>query len=366
MARVFVSPARYVQGQNVLFDHIDLIKDLGNRVLLLADDVVWDIVGKKYAEAMEKEGIAVYREPFNGEASDSEVARVVEIGKQEESDVVIGLGGGKAIDAAKGIADDLGAATVIAPTIASTDAPTSALSVMYSDEGNFTNYRFYKKNPDLVLLDTQVIANAPASFLADGIADASATYVEARANTQSNSTTMAGGLQTIAAVAIAEACRDTLFEYGKQAIAAVEQNVVTKAVEDIVEACTLLSGIGFESSGLSGAHAIHNGFTAVDGPVHVKTHGQKVAYGVLVQLFIENADKWILDEYIEFYQSLGLPTTMAEVNLDQHSEEDLLAIGKQATAEGETIHSMVERPSAEDVVAAIKGVDSYVRTNFPQ
>lgn len=364
MERVFISPSRYVQGKDVLLNRIDLIENLGSSVLLLADDTVWEIVGKDFAKALEDAGLKVYREPFNGEASDNEVARVVKIGQEEGSDIVIGLGGGKAIDAAKGIADDLGAATVIAPTIASTDAPTSALSVMYSDDGNFTNYRFYKKNPDLVLVDTQIIANAPARFLADGIADASATYVEARANTQSNSSTMAGGKQTIAAVAIAEACRDTLFQYSQQALAAVEENLVTKAVEDVVEACTLLSGIGFESSGLAGAHAIHNGFTAVDGPVHEKSHSEKVAYGVLVQLYLENAPKEVLDQYIRFYQSIDMPTTMAEVNLDQHSEEDLIAISKQATAEGETIHSMVENPSADDVLAAIKAVDSYVRNNF--
>lgn len=366
MVREFISPSRYVQGKNVLFERIDLIKNLGDKVLLLADDTVWDIVGQDFARVMEAEGLEVYREPFNGEASDEEVDRVAKLGQGKGSNIVIGLGGGKAIDAAKGIADEIGAATIITPTIASTDAPTSALSVMYSEDGNFTGYRFYKKNPDLVLVDTQVIANAPASFLADGIADASATYVEARANTQSNSTTMAGGRQTIAAVAIAEACRDTLFEYAHQALAAVEENIVTKAVEDIVEACTLLSGIGFESSGLSGAHAIHNAFTAVEGPVHEKTHGEKVAYGVLVQLYLENAPKEVLDKYIEFYQSINMPTTMAEINLDQHPIEDLETIGQAATAEGETIHSMVENPSPTDVVAAIKAVDSYVRRNFPR
>lgn len=364
MVRIFSSPSRYVQGKNVLFDRVDLVKELGDKVLLLADDTVWKIVGEKYVNELEKQGLSVYREAFNGEASENEINRVVKIGKEKSSNVVIGLGGGKAIDSAKAIAEDLGAATVIAPTIASTDAPTSALSVIYSDNGNFESYRLYKKNPDLILMDSQVIANAPASFLADGIADASATLVEARSNTRSESTTMAGGKQTIAAQAIAEVCRDTLFSYSTKALAAVKENLVTPAVEKIIEANTLLSGLGFESAGLSGAHAIHNGFTAVHGAIHEKTHGEKVAYGVLVQLMLEDVDKKELDEYIEFYQSIGMPTTMAELNLDQYSDEDLLAIGKQATAEGETIHAMIEKPTAEDVVDAIKAVDSYVRNYF--
>lgn len=364
MPRVFISPLRYVQGPNVLVERVDLIADLGSNVLMLADDFVWDLIGKDYASALEEAGLSVYREPFEGECSRNEIARVVEIGKEQGVDVVIGLGGGKAIDSCKAIADDLGAGTVVAPTIASSDAPTSALSVIYTDDGNFESYRFYKKNPDLVIVDSQIIANAPVSFLRDGIGDASATYVEAMATKRSDSTTMAGGRQTLAAVAIAETSRKVLFEKSKLALSAVEAGVVTEALEDVIEANTLLSGLGFESSGLSGAHAIHNALTAIEGPVHEKTHGEKVAYGVLTQLFLENADAKLIDEYIEFYQSIGLPTTLAEVNLDQISEEEFYAIGEKAIAEGETSESMVQDLTPKKVVEALKGVDIYVRTAY--
>ncbi len=132
MIREFQSPASYIQGKGVILERIDAIKDLGTKVLMLADDDVWEIIGEEYADAMKEEGIDVYREPFNGEASESEIERVGEIGKEQESEVVIGLGGGKAIDSAKAIADDLEISVAVVPTIASTDAPTSALSVIYS------------------------------------------------------------------------------------------------------------------------------------------------------------------------------------------------------------------------------------------
>lgn len=105
MAKIFASPSHYVQGKNVLFDRIDLVKQLGNKILLLADDTVWKIVGEKYASELKKEGLDVYREAFNGEASENEIKRVVNIGKEKSSNVVIGLGGGKAIDSAKAIAE---------------------------------------------------------------------------------------------------------------------------------------------------------------------------------------------------------------------------------------------------------------------
>src|SRR5690625_5751226 len=105
----------------------------------------------------------------------------------------MGVGGGKTLDTSKAIADILEVSVIIVPSTASTDAPTSALSVIYNDEGIFESYQFYDKNPDLVLVDTSVVAGAPARLFSSGIADAMATWVEARATIKSRGTTMAGG-----------------------------------------------------------------------------------------------------------------------------------------------------------------------------
>ena len=155
----------------------------------------------------------------------------------------------------------------------------------------FEKYIFYSKNPDLVLVDSAVIAKAPKRLLASGIADGLATWVEARAVMQANGVTMLGDRQTLAGNAIAKKCEEILFADGLQAIAACEAQVVTPALENIIEANTLLSGLGFESAGLAAAHAIHNGFTALSGDIHHLTHGEKVAYGTLTQLFLENRPK---------------------------------------------------------------------------
>ncbi|HEM3118789.1 TPA: glycerol dehydrogenase [Streptococcus suis] len=358
--KVFASPSRYIQGKHVLFQGAEAIGKLGTKPLILCDDLVYGVVGEKFLSYLVEEGMQVHRVAFNGEASDKEIHRVVEIGKEQASDVVIGLGGGKTIDSAKAIADLLGVPVVIAPTIASTDAPTSALSVIYSEEGAFERYIFYKKNPDLVLVDTAIICQAPPRLLASGIADGLATWVEARAILQSNGTTMAGVGQTLAGIAIAQTCEQTLFEYGLQAMASCEAKVVTAALENIVEANTLLSGLGFESAGLAAAHAIHNGFTALEGDIHHLTHGEKVAYGTLTQLFLENRPKEELEKYIRFYQALNLPTTLEELHLADASYEDLLKVGQQATIEGETIHGMPFAISAEDVAEALMAVDYYV------
>lgn len=360
--KVFASPSRYVQGKGVLTTGLEHIQKLGEHPLVLCDDIVWDIVGKQFVSDMEQVGLQVLRVHFNGESSTNEVNRIVAIGKEAHVDAVIGLGGGKTIDTAKAVSDELQTATIIVPTIASTDAPTSALSVIYTEDGAFEKYIFYKKNPDLVLVDTAVIAKAPTRLLASGIADALATWVEGRAVIKNNGATMAGGTPTLAAEAIAQKCEETLFTYGLQAIEANRVGVATEALEYIVEANTLLSGIGFESCGLAAAHAIHNGFTALHGPIHDLTHGEKVAYGTLTQLFLENQPCEVLDKYIRFYQALGLPTTLAELKLENASYEDILKVGQQATIEGETIHGMPFTVTAEDVAAAILAVDAYVKS----
>ncbi|HEL1168966.1 TPA: glycerol dehydrogenase [Streptococcus equi subsp. zooepidemicus] len=358
--KVFASPSRYIQGKNALFTNSDIIKKLGQKPVLLCDDIVYSIVGERFEGYLSEHGLPPVHVAFNGEASDNEINRVVAIARENDNDVIIGLGGGKTIDSAKAIADILEIPVIIAPTIASTDAPTSALSVIYTDEGAFEKYIFYAKNPELVLVDTQVICQAPKRLLASGIADGLATWVEARAVMQKNGDTMAGGNQTLAGLAIAEACERTLFADGLKAMVSCEKKVVTPALENVIEANTLLSGLGFESAGLAAAHAIHNGFTALTGDIHHLTHGEKVAYGTLTQLFLENKSREEIDRYIDLYQAIGMPTTLKEMHLDTATEEDFLKIGRQATMAGETIHQMPFTITAEDVAAALVAVDAYV------
>ena len=320
--RIFASPSRYIQGENALFENAKSMLDLGNHPILLCDQLVYDIVGKRFEDYLHRYGFHIVLALFNGEASDNEINRVVALAEKENCDSIIGLGGGKTIDSAKAIADLIEKPVIIAPTIASTDAP----------------------------------------LLASGIADGLATWVEARAVMQANGKTMLGQQQTLAGVAIAKKCEETLFADGLQAMAACEAKVVTPALENIVEANTLLSGLGFESGGLAAAHAIHNGFTALTGDIHHLTHGEKVAYGTLVQLFLENRPKEELDKYIEFYKKIGMPTTLKEMHLDQVGYDDLIKVGKQATMEGETIHQMPFNISPSDVAQAIIAVDAYVNS----
>ena len=151
-----------------------------------------------------------------------------------------------------------------------------------------------------VIIDSEIIANAPVRFLVSGMGDAMATLFEAKANAASNSPNYicqeAGSFRrTKVAMKIAELCYDTILEYGVAAKIANEQHVVTEALEAVIEANTLMSGLGFENTACACAHAVGDGITAT--PNGTKTlHGEKVAFGTLCELVAENAPSEIVEE----------------------------------------------------------------------
>jgi glycerol dehydrogenase len=279
---------------------------------------------------------------------------------EQRSQAIVGAGGGKVLDTARAVAADLGLPVVNCPTVASSDAPCSALSVIYSDEGAVLELRLYRRNPDLVLVDTQVIAQSPPRLLVAGMGDALSTWFEAQTCAEGNVRNMRGGASSQSALALAELCYRTLLRDGADALSALRSQTPTPALERLVEANTLLSGLGFESSGLAAAHAIHNGLAAVP-ETRAYLHGEKVAYGVLVQLILEKRPGSVLDEVLGFANRVGLPTTLAEIGLAEVSSEMLDRIAVRSTAPGETIHNEPFAVEPGMVREAIRAADALGR-----
>lgn len=355
MENIILSPTKYIQGANSLSN---IAKYAKKNAFIIADNFVMSLTENIIMESFKKENLTTTFEIFNGECSKNEINRLKEVLKEKKSEIVIGVGGGKTLDTAKALAYYSNLPLVIVPTIASTDAPCSALSVLYTDDGVFDEYLILPNNPNIVLMDTEIIAKAPARLLASGMGDALATYFEARACERSGALNMGGGLPTKASMALAKLCFDTLISDGEKAMFAAQKCVCTKAVENIIEANTYLSGIGFESGGLAAAHAIHNGLTALE-ECHDLYHGEKVAFGTLVQLFLENAPMEEIDEVLFFCKNIGLPTSLEDLGVNSIERERLLEVAKLACAPGETIHNMPFEVTPEKVVAAILAADNY-------
>ena len=187
--------------------------------------------------------------------------------------------------------------------------------------------------------------------------DALATWFEAKACAASGVKNMRGGASTISALALAELCYKTLLADGVAALDALAAREATPALERLVEANTLLSGLGFESSGLAAAHAIHNGLTGI-AETHPYMHGEKVAFGVLAQLMLESQPQPVIEEVLSFSASVGLPLTLADIGMHDVERGTLEQIARRSTAPGETIHNEPFSVSSKSVVAALRAANS--------
>jgi glycerol dehydrogenase len=355
-----ISPSKYIQGENELCNLGGYVLEFSEKALLVASKIDQARVQPLLDDAMGKNPFAIFYGGFLEECTRKEIERMIGIAQKNECGVIIGLGGGKALDTAKAAAHIMKKPVIIVPTIAATDAPTSKLAIIYSEKGEFEEYFHLHKNPDIVLVDTDVIAKAPTRFLVSGMGDALSTYFEARSCIRSGANNMSGGKSTKAAFAIAKTCYETLLAEAQKAKTACDLNVVTPALENIVEANILLSGLGFESSGLAACHSVHDGLTVLEATHHFY-HGEKVAFGVVVHLVLENAPKEEVDQVIAFNKSVGLPTCLKDLNIQDAKKGELMKVAEAACAPGETIYNMPFPVTPELVYAAIIVADRLGR-----
>ena len=382
MRKAFICPTKYVQGENELLNLGYFVKTFGKKALLIADPFALGLVKDKLAATEKQYGIELITagDIFKGECSRNVVKKLQEFAKANKCACTIGLGGGKAIDTSKCVA--AGNPLIICPTIAATDAPTSHSAVLYTDDHEFDDYAYFRQSPSVVLIDLNVIANAPVRFLVSGMGDALSTYFEARANFKSVSNVNAGlpcganrakgtllGYGTHTAEAIGELCYKNLITDGYKAMIACKEHAVTEAFEKIVETNILLSGLGFESGGLAAAHAIHDGLTVVHDIHACKMHGEIVAFGTLCQLVLENSPEEELFEVLDFCDTVGLPMCLEDLMTDKNgnvirsalTDEELKAVAEKTCIPDESIHNMPFKVTTDMVIAAIKTADKLGR-----
>lgn len=348
--RAFGGPHLYVQGPDALAELPARIAALGARPFVVADAVVKGLLGPRLRGLLGPEATFA---TFGGECTAGEIDRLSAAARQAGADVVLGVGGGKAIDTAKGVRMALGGPVVIVPTIASNDSPTSRLAVLYTPDHVLAEVRLMATNPDVVLVDTAVIARAPARFLAAGIGDALSKKFEVEQCARAGGTNFFKARPTELALAIADRCYAIIRADGAAALAAVRQQVPDAALERVVEACILLSGLAFESGGLSIAHALTRGFSAVP-QLAGALHGEQVALGLLAQLVAEGRDEAFLADLKAFYAAIGLPVRLADLGVSDPGAAARIADISWRTAP--YIRNFTPELSAERLEAAVAAV----------
>lgn len=359
--RAFACPPRYYQGPGEIAHLEEAVRDFGNRAFAVITPSFYERLSRELKEQFEAAGSHMICERFGGQTSMKELERLTQIARKNPVDVVIGIGGGKAMDAGKYVGIQTGAAIVTVPTIVSTDAPTSALSATYTETGEHAGSIYYKRNPNVVLVDSAIVVKAPVRYFVSGMGDALSTYFEAKAHVDSHTKNRVGkGYQTpLAAMALSRLCFTTLMEQGRKALADVRAGKLTDAVEAIIEVNTLLSGIGVESAGCAGAHSLNSGFSSLAGCQHA-THGEIVAFGTLCELVLEAWPKETIKQVLAFCQDVGLPVTLEQIGLDATEPKALHQAAHKAMG---TKHIGAENvPVSEDLlVEAILKADALGR-----
>lgn len=324
MLKMMGFPGEYIQGTHALA-HIGEIaaKHDFKHLSIIYDPATEGHILQKVTNSLDQNGITFHRFKFNGECTYATIEQLYQNIAEHPSDAMIALGGGKALDTAKGVSKQLNLPIIICPTIASSDAPTSRLIIVYDENHQVQTVEKTRRNPDIVLVDLDTIVHAPARFFAAGIGDAISKMFEASQCKKS------GGLNSFStpplntALLLAESTYSNLISYGKAAYEDVQKQKISPAVERVVESTVLISGLGFESGGLSLAHALIRGLTAVP-EFAGKLHGELVAYGTVVQALLENRDHEFMLQLIHFLRSVNLPTNTTEMGYTQTLSDEML------------------------------------------
>lgn len=358
MNHIACFPGKYIQGRGTVMELESLISLFGSKAIILASPTAKAFLPEKFLQPPLSSLIS--QAGFSGECTEGEVRHLTDRIRREKVDVLVGMGGGKAIDTAKIAADRAGVPVIVVPTIASTDAPCSGCAVSYTSDGVFEKVHYQRANPAVVLVDMDIMAKAPSRFLVAGMGDALATWFEARSCAATSSVNECGGISTNAGRLIAELCYDLLLEYGLQAKHDNDAGLVSEALGHIVEANILLSGIGFESGGLAAAHAIHNGLTPLP-ETHAYYHGEKVAFGLLTGLHLTGAPVHECDEVYGFCKAVGLPLTLDGIGVSAADKDALMQVAHKSVEPGSSIHHEGPGISPEMVYDAMLQADAYGR-----
>jgi glycerol dehydrogenase len=363
LSRGFGSPGKYIQGQGELNNLSKYTDVYGKNISVVIDGFLFDDIKERIGKIYQEDRNINFVK-FGGECSVREINRFKLESEEFESNVIIGIGGGKTLDTAKAVSGELSIPVIIIPTSASTDAPTSALTVIYTDEGIHSDFICHKKNPDIVLVDTDIICKAPVRLLVSGMGDALATYFEALANEASDTANYVGEgyRRTKLGMMIAKLSYDTLIEKGLHAKIAAENGCCTEAFEDVVEANILLSGLGFENTGCAGAHGIHTGLTELP-EANPYFHGEKVAFGTLCQLVLENKSSKLIDEVMDFCVSVGLPVTLGELGIEDN-DDNIRIVAEHSVKEILSEPFTITKESVFNSIKTANGLGKMFKNQF--
>lgn len=355
-----VAPAQVLRGSQALEQAGGVIAHLGSRPMVVGGDRTLAIAQHRLQPVLEQ--LQVAQADYGSDCSEAGLASLRQAVIAHQADLIIGVGGGKALDAAKLLADQQQLPVVTVPTSAATCAAWTALSNVYSEQGAFLYDVSLARCPDLLILDYELIQTAPQHTLVAGIGDAIAKWYEASVSSGNSEQTL-----IIAAVQQARVLRDILFQKSAAALQEPGSAVWREVVDATVLLAGVIGGLGGAQCRTVAAHAVHNGLTHL--PIHSSIHGEKVAYGILVQLRLEEMVQGnqlatsARQQLLKFYAEIGLPQTLGDLGLGNITLAELQKAVEIAVNPNSDIHRLPFKVVPEQLMAAMVSTTAPTNSN---
>jgi glycerol dehydrogenase len=354
---LLTAPVQYISGPETLDDCGRFIVEWGRNVLVSGGKKALKSVESKLFPALEAVGVKYEVNHFTGECSDENIAVLVDKAQRMGLDAIIGVGGGKSLDAAKRAAEICHVPVICIPTIAATCAAASVLAVIYTEEGVHKKDHYLEKSPNLVLVDTEIIANAPFEYFESGILDSLSKWYEGKAAFKGISDP---DIFTSSALKLAALLNEIMEKEAVNAVQAVKRGQATAAVTKITDLniylAAVIQGIGKKTRGAA-AHAIHAGLSVIP-QSHAILHGYKVGYGIMALLLMEKAELAEIERVVRFFRELDLEPSFKGLGLPY--DMDLIRQVAQKAVLADPMKNMPFEVRAERVIAAMGQVEEVI------
>lgn len=342
-------PAAYFQGRNALLEFEKHTRCYGRNFLFIGSKSALKAAKANLEASFADSEATIHFELSTGIPCASEIMRIREIAEKSEAQAICAVGGGGIMDIVRSIAMHLSKTMIMIPTSVASDAPCTYVSVLYSEDGStIVGDEVFYKCPDLVYVDSTVVADAPVRLISSGMGDALATVYEAYSCLRNS--IPAGGqyMATNTALLLCEGCRDIVMKNGSMAYLAAKNHAVTPALEKIIEANCFLSGVGGLNVGCSGAHGFGDFMSTLPGG-HDFLHGERVMIGLIIQLIMEDYPREEIINLIQFADAIGLPLSVRDLGID-----DLQGTAEKIGSAMENDHFIVHM-ACDHSAEAIKG-----------
>ena len=352
--RRMTTPSLYIQGKGAIYHLGQKALPFGDKAFVVGGATALQVAGDRVRKSLESNGIEVvgWNDSVK-ECTHSKINKLSEEGKHAKAHFTVGVGGGKAVDTAKAVAWKLKIPDISVGTQCATNADASGESVVYTEDHKYQEDIVLPRNPVVVIEDTEIISKAPLKYIIRGMGDALACKFESEAFAKARKKRSDGQVPTSAAIALGDACYNSLMQHGLKAVADLRSGIHSIEVDEIIEAVKLASALAFENTGCALAHALHNGLTKT-GQIQGE-HGEIVAYTTIVQTVYEKRPREEIRQLVAWCEKVGLPTRLKAFG--EPSKAALRIAAEHAAEKDPDSRNMPEKMKPSEVLEAIDKVE---------